>query len=110
MKCYVNDPDRIPEAGEIVLLSAAASVQFSADRAILLRVTRVDKRPTYDGWIWLAGYQLDRRGNAVSKRDVFVQIEGIKYGSEHRQLQPVVVATRISPPAASTTTLSGPLR
>ena len=75
----MNYPGRIPEPGEIVLLGAAASVQFGGDRATLLRVTRIDKRPTYDGWIWLSGYELDRRGSAISKRDVFVQIDGIKY-------------------------------
>ncbi|QOC91960.1 hypothetical protein [Micromonospora craniellae] len=33
---------------------------------------------TFDGWIWLEGYQLDAKGNAVERRAVFVRIAGLK--------------------------------
>lgn len=87
----VNYPARTPESGEIVLLDAAASVQFAGDRAILLRVSRIDERYTYDGWTWLSGYQLDRQGNAVAKRDVFVSLAGIKYRTGARPHPPITV-------------------
>jgi hypothetical protein len=47
------------------MLTRAASAQFASTRAITFRITKVDQRPTYRGWIWLTGYQLDRHGNAV---------------------------------------------
>jgi hypothetical protein len=69
---------RVPRPGDVVLLGAAASVQFAADRAIVLRVTRVDFEKTYDGWTWLVGYVLNQRGRAVERREVFVQLAGIR--------------------------------
>lgn len=64
--------------GEVLAVGAAASVQFAGDRGFLIRVTQIDKRPTYDGWLWLAGYVLDRRGEAVEKREIFVQRDGLR--------------------------------
>jgi hypothetical protein len=61
-----------------VVLTATASVQFAGDRAIALRVTRVQPWPTYHGWVWLSGYQLDRTGRAVAQRTVFVQVDGLR--------------------------------
>ncbi|MFK3984992.1 hypothetical protein ACI2K4_32050 [Micromonospora sp. NPDC050397] len=87
----MNYPGRTPESGEIVLLDAGASVQFAGDRAILLRVSKVDERYTYDGWTWLSGYQLDRQGNATAKRDVFVSLAGIKYRTGVRPPRPTTV-------------------
>lgn len=59
------------------MLGRAASVQF-AIVPIRLRVIGVDPRPTYDGWLWLVGYQLDERGQAIAKREVFVQRAGVR--------------------------------
>lgn len=64
--------------GDLVFLGVAASVQFSADRAIRLRITAVGTAPTYHGWVWLTGYVIDPRGNAVDRREVFVQIAGVQ--------------------------------
>ncbi|BCJ62236.1 hypothetical protein [Micromonospora endophytica] len=51
-------------------------MQFTAP--ILFRLIRVLDRPTYHGWIWLEGYQLDNRGDAVERRSVFVMKAGLR--------------------------------
>lgn len=66
----------LPRSGDIVTLSRAASVQFA--EPILFRVIRVLDWTTYDGWIWLDGYQLNQAGDAVERRSVFVQISGLR--------------------------------
>jgi hypothetical protein len=44
---------------------------------MLFRVIRVHDWPTYDGWVWLDGYQLNAAGDAVERRSIFVQVKGI---------------------------------
>lgn len=78
----------IPRSGDILHLTRDASVQF-ASRPIHFRVIRVHDTPTYHGWIWLDGYQLNSLGEAVERRMIFVQIKG---------LRPVRVATPIRRP------------
>ncbi|SCL20531.1 hypothetical protein GA0070616_2004 [Micromonospora nigra] len=63
--------------GDVVLVGAECSVQFAGDRALRLRVS-ADPKPTYDGWIWIAGYVLDARGLATDKREVFVMKAGLR--------------------------------
>ncbi|GAB3814183.1 hypothetical protein [Micromonospora zhanjiangensis] len=84
-----------PQTGDVVRIGAAASVQFGGDRALLMRVTSVDPKPTYHGWIWLTGYVLDHTGEAINKREVFVQVAGLHY--VHRAPARPVRPTR--PPA-----------
>jgi hypothetical protein len=74
-----NRPIRQPRTGDLVGLTAAASVQFGGDRATLFKVIRVDPRPTYAGWVWLIGYTIDEQGNAIERREVFVQIAGLVF-------------------------------
>jgi hypothetical protein len=45
---------------------------------MLFRVIRVHDWPTYDGWAWLDGYQLDASGDAVERRSIFVLIDGLQ--------------------------------
>jgi hypothetical protein len=66
------------QSGDVVRIGRAASVQFAGDRALTMRVMTVPDVPTYHGWMWLAGYVLDERGQAVGKREVFVQRAGVK--------------------------------
>ena len=84
----------LPRPGETVLLTDAASVQFAGDRAFALRVTRVQPWPTYHGWVWLSGYQLDRTGRADCQRTVFVQVHGLQRVGR----APVVPRPRAAPP------------
>jgi len=67
-----------PRPGDLVLVSGTASVQFAGDRALVLRVISVCEKPTYHGWIWLTGYVLDRQGRAVERREIFVQLAGLR--------------------------------
>ncbi|MDG4784369.1 hypothetical protein O7626_41145 [Micromonospora sp. WMMD1102] len=63
--------------GDLLRIDRRASVQFSGDRALTFRVLRVDRKPTYHGWCWLSGYVLDGHGEAVERREVFVQLAGL---------------------------------
>lgn len=65
-----------PRSGDILRITKSASVQFSDP--ILFRVIRIHDWPTYDGWMWLDGYQLDASGDAVDRRSIFVLIDGIQ--------------------------------
>jgi hypothetical protein len=51
-------------------------VQFS--EPMMFRVIRVHDWQTIDGWAWLDGYQLDATGDAVERRSIFVQVEGLR--------------------------------
>nr|WP_231394216.1 hypothetical protein [Micromonospora vinacea] len=62
----------------MLVIDGRASVQFAGDRALTFRVVSVCDRPTYEGWVWLTGYVLNRRGNAIAKREVFVQLAGLR--------------------------------
>lgn len=61
----------------MLLITREASVQFGDP--IWFRVSRVDGRPTYDGWVWLDGYQLNSAGDAVANRSIFVQLAGLRW-------------------------------
>lgn len=65
-------------AGDVLHLTRAASVQFS--RPIVVRVIRelTDRHP-YHGWSWIEGYELDARGTAVAKRELFVLRDGVRW-------------------------------
>jgi len=66
----------LPRSGDVLHVTRAASVQFV--KPILFRVIRQLDWPTYDGWIWLDGYELNATGDAVSRRSVFVQSAGLR--------------------------------
>jgi hypothetical protein len=40
-----------------------------------------DRRPTYDGWLWLEGYVLNNRGRAVQRRRIFVRQNGLFFSA-----------------------------
>jgi hypothetical protein len=66
----------LPRSGDVLQVTRAASVQFVDP--ILFRVIRVHDWPTYDGWIWLDGYELNVAGDAVDRRSIFVQLDGLR--------------------------------
>ncbi|MDG4810093.1 hypothetical protein O7634_25350 [Micromonospora sp. WMMD1120] len=69
-------PGRL-RAGDVVLLTTAASVQFRTP--IVVRVIReIPDRHTYDGWLWLDAYQLNSKGEAVARRELFVMRAGLR--------------------------------
>lgn len=67
-----------PQPGDLLRIDGRASVQFAGDRALTFRVVSVCDRPTYAGWIWLTGYVLNRRGQATAKREIYVQLAGLR--------------------------------
>ncbi|WP_320068392.1 hypothetical protein [Micromonospora sp. RTGN7] len=66
----------LPRSGDVLHVTRAASVQFL--KPIMFRVIRVHDWPTYDGWVWLDGYELDATGDAVNRRSIFVQAAGLR--------------------------------
>lgn len=69
---------RRPRTGDVVKIGSEASVQFAGDRSLILRITKVCDKPTYDGWIRLTGYVLDEGGQTIERREVFVQVAGVR--------------------------------
>jgi hypothetical protein len=67
-----------PKPGDVLVVGRAASVQFGGESQLLFRVTSVWQKPTYDGWVWLTGYEIDQFGMAKSKREIFVQPAGLQ--------------------------------
>ncbi|MEU7750256.1 hypothetical protein [Micromonospora sp. NPDC049171] len=64
-------------AGDVILLTTAASVQFL--RPITVRVIReLPDRHTYDGWVWIDGYESSAAGDAVARRELFVMRGGVQ--------------------------------
>ncbi|MGC4814364.1 hypothetical protein ACLQ29_27865 [Micromonospora sp. DT228] len=67
----------ILRAGDVILLSTAASVQFRTP--IVVRVIReLPDRHTYDGWLWLDAYELNPKGEAIARRELFVMRAGVR--------------------------------
>jgi hypothetical protein len=66
----------LPRSGDVLHVTRAASVQFL--RPITFRVIRVLDWPTYDGWLWLDGYELNAAGDAVNRRSIFVLHDGLR--------------------------------
>ncbi|MGB2569648.1 hypothetical protein ACPFP2_14520 [Micromonospora citrea] len=73
-------------AGDLLLVTRAASVQFV--RPIRFRVIRVLDLTTYPGWVWLDGYQLDDRDQAVARRSIYVQRAGLRKADTVRPGRP----------------------
>ncbi|WP_028569058.1 hypothetical protein [Salinispora tropica] len=69
---------RHPVAGEELVIGAAASVQFARQSSFVFRVISVCPQPTYPGWVWLTGYQLDGQGHAVARREIYVRLAGLR--------------------------------
>jgi hypothetical protein len=66
----------LPRSGDVLEVTREASVQFATP--MLFRVIRVHDWPTYTGWVWLDGYQLNAAGEAVERRSIFVQAGGLR--------------------------------
>lgn len=60
-----------------MLIGAACSVQFTDDRALMLRVVSVGEVDPYHDWIWLTGYVLEAKGLATSRRELYVMKAGV---------------------------------
>lgn len=69
----------VPRSGDVLFVGRKASVQFATP--ILFRVIRLHNWTTYDGWLWLDGYELNSAGDAVERRSIFVQVNGLRKAS-----------------------------
>ncbi|PZF83393.1 hypothetical protein C1I93_30080 [Micromonospora endophytica] len=59
------------------LLTREASPQFA--KPITVRVIReLTDRHTYYDWTWIQVYQLDRNGDAIDRRELFVRPAGLR--------------------------------
>ncbi|GIF07114.1 hypothetical protein [Actinoplanes siamensis] len=68
---------RTPRSGDVLAITRQASVQFQIP--FQFRVIRMLDLITYEGWIWLDGYQLNSAGDAIDRRSIFVQIHGLRW-------------------------------
>ncbi|MFV2107515.1 hypothetical protein [Micromonospora sp. LOL_015] len=66
-----------PRPGDVLVVGGEASVQFAGERRLRFRVISVDPKPTYEGWLWVTGYVLDKSGDAAERREIFVQRDGL---------------------------------
>ena len=85
----------LPRSGDVLHVTRAASVQFL--KPIAFRVIRVLDWPTYDGWLWLDGYELNAAGDAVNRRSIFVQQEGLRHVQAAPAPRPHTVRTARRP-------------
>jgi hypothetical protein len=60
-----------------LFIGPRASVQFAGRNAIVFRVIRPVDRSTYEGWVWLEGWELNPAGDAFLRREIFVQVAGL---------------------------------
>ncbi|MFG1674953.1 hypothetical protein [Micromonospora sp. NPDC049282] len=85
-------------AGDLVRLDRTASVQFC--RPITVRVIReIVGRSTFDGWAWIEAYELNGRGEAVAKRELFVKPAGLRRMDAEAGVGPARTTTRMRVPA-----------
>ncbi|GIJ77403.1 hypothetical protein SAMN05443287_112148 [Micromonospora phaseoli] len=61
----------------VYLLTRDASPQFAKPITVRVIRERTD-RHTYDGWTWIEAYQLDARGDATDRRELFVRPDGMR--------------------------------
>jgi hypothetical protein len=71
-----------PKPGDLLLITVKASVQFVACDPFLFRLIRQLDWTTYQGWVWLDGYQLDANVVARQRRSIFVQLAGLIHVKE----------------------------
>jgi hypothetical protein len=83
-------------AGDVLHITRACGVQFRVPIVFRLIKVRTDLH-TYHGWVWLEGYELDARGEAVARRELFVIREGIRTMSPPARPDPPPVPATAAP-------------
>ncbi|MGC4886357.1 hypothetical protein [Micromonospora sp. NBC_01392] len=94
----------VPKPGDVLYVNRGASVQFGGDRALIFRVIKISGELVHHDWIWLTGYVLDQAGNALARREIFVQKAGLLRADPPR----AVVRQPRRKPAAATPAKDGP--
>ncbi|WP_413775660.1 hypothetical protein [Micromonospora sp. RTGN7] len=76
-------------------MTRAASVQFISP--IFFRLIKIRTEiHTYDGWLWIDGYQLDAKGEAAARRELFVMRAGVSVMNSPPTPEPRTAARRTS--------------
>ena len=89
----------LPRSGDLVRITAAASVQFGGGRGFPFRVIRTLKDwPCDNGWVWLDGYQLTPAGDAVEQRRIYVMLGGLRWATLRHNQSPPGSSPRRPPP------------
>ncbi|WBC12796.1 hypothetical protein O7600_16560 [Micromonospora sp. WMMA1998] len=96
----------IPKPGDVLHVGGGASVQFDGDRALIFRVIKVSGELAFHDWIWLTGYVLDQKGNALARREIFVQKAGLYRADPPR----AVIRQPGRRPTAVTRAWNGPMQ
>lgn len=68
--------ERLPKPFDVVVLGGAAAVRFEATRGLRLVVFEWDPHPTYPGWWWVIGYELNAANEAVRRHELLVPPAG----------------------------------
>lgn len=74
---YAPSPPPLPP-GTVVAIGGECGLQFSGGRALRLRLVSTDTRSTHEAWMWLTGYVLGPRGEAVARRELYVRWAGLR--------------------------------
>ncbi|WP_405430472.1 hypothetical protein [Micromonospora sp. NBC_00617] len=74
--------------GDLLVIGPACSVQFTGDRILRVRLVSIGVVDPYHDWLWLTGYVLDVKGNAIAKRELYVQRAGIVVEQRRPPLAP----------------------
>ncbi|MBQ1050300.1 hypothetical protein KBX50_17715 [Micromonospora sp. C51] len=74
-------------AAGVYLLTREASPQFATPITVRVIRERTD-RSTYDGWAWIEVYQLDPRGEATDRRELYVRPDGMRPAPPHPHSPP----------------------
>ncbi|MEW2377563.1 hypothetical protein AB0883_15890 [Micromonospora sp. NPDC047812] len=82
--------------GDVLHLTRAASPQFVRPIFFRLIKVRADLH-TYDGWTWLDGYQLDEKGDAVARRELYALKAGVRLEQISSASQPRTARRQPSP-------------
>lgn len=64
----------IPQTGDVVLVNAAASVQF-ARKPMWFKVRTVNQKSLFSGWLWLEGSDIMRK---TKRRWIYVDGTGLQ--------------------------------
>ncbi|GIJ12819.1 hypothetical protein ACFFMR_13925 [Micromonospora andamanensis] len=74
-------------AAGVYLLTREASPQFATPITVRVIRERTD-RSSYDGWAWIEVYQLDSRGEAIDRRELYVRPDGMRPAPPPRHRAP----------------------
>jgi hypothetical protein len=67
-----------PQTGDVILIGPTAGAQFAGGRHLIMRVSKITASKSWDGMAWIDGYVLNPQGVATERREVYVQVNGLR--------------------------------